>query len=73
MLKIPTEYDRDTSPVKLTDFCASFSPASLLDVSAGVFQRDLVDESGMINTQIGKSNRSENGSSALYALYNTTM
>jgi hypothetical protein len=54
MLKTPTEYDRDTSPAKLTDFCANFSPASLLDVPAGVFQRDLVDESGMINTQIGK-------------------
>jgi hypothetical protein len=27
------------------------SPGSLLDVSAGSFHRDLVDESGMIRTQ----------------------
>jgi hypothetical protein len=31
----------------------------LLDVSAGIFQRALVDESGMIRTQMGIHNWSE--------------
>jgi hypothetical protein len=35
------------------------SSASLLDVSAGNFQRTLVDESGMIRNQMGTHNRSE--------------
>jgi len=35
------------------------SPALLPDVSAGYCQRALVDESGMIRTQIGMHNRSE--------------
>jgi hypothetical protein len=50
MLKIPAEYDRDTSSAKLTDFFAKFLPASLLGAAAaaGVCQRTLVDKSGMI-------------------------
>jgi hypothetical protein len=33
-------------------------------VSAGIFQRAVVDESGMIRAQVGIHNRSENGHSA---------
>jgi len=72
MLKIPAEYERDTSPAKLTAFLAKFLPASLLGVSAGICQRALVDESGMIRTQMGTHNRSEIGRSAWDALYDTT-
>jgi hypothetical protein len=43
------------------------SPASLLDVSAGYFPKDLVDESGMIKTQMGTQNRSE-----MVAMYETS-
>jgi hypothetical protein len=53
-------------------FLAKFVPASLLGVSAGICQRALVDESGMIRTQMGMPYRSENGCSAWSALYNTT-
>jgi len=69
MLKIPAEYDRDTSPAKLAHFLAKFPPASLLGVSVGIYQRALVDESGMIRTQMGTHNRSEIVSSAWDALY----
>jgi hypothetical protein len=44
---------------------------SLLGVSAGICQRDLVDESGMIRTQKGTHNTAENGRSAWDALYDT--
>jgi hypothetical protein len=37
-------------------------------VPAGIYQRGLVDKSGMIKTQVGKDNKSENGSSAWEAL-----
>jgi hypothetical protein len=56
MLNIPAEYDRDTSPAKLTDIIAKFLPASLLGVSAGVCQRVLVDERRMIRTLMGMHN-----------------
>jgi hypothetical protein len=59
MLKIPAEYDRDTTSSKFKDICHKL-PASPLDVSAAN-QRALVDESGVIRTQMGKHNRSENG------------
>jgi hypothetical protein len=49
-----------------------FPPASLLGVSAGYCQRSLEDESGMIRTQLGMHNKSENGRSAWNALYDTT-
>jgi hypothetical protein len=73
MLKIPAEYDRDTSPTKLTDFFATFLHASLLDVSAVIFhcQRALVKEPGMTTIQMGTHNISENGRSAWVALYDT--
>jgi hypothetical protein len=68
MLNIPTEYDSDISSAKLTAISRQVSPHSLLCVSAGIYQRVLVDESGMIITQMGTYNRSENGRSAWNAL-----
>jgi hypothetical protein len=56
MLIIPEEYDRDTSPINERAFLAKLLPASLLDVSAGIFQRALMDESGIIRTQMGPHN-----------------
>jgi hypothetical protein len=53
MLKIPVEYDRDTSTAKLTNFFSKFLPALLQGVSAGICHRTLLDESGMIRTQMG--------------------
>jgi hypothetical protein len=49
-------------------FLAKFLHASLLGIFAGIFQTALVDESGMIRTQIGTQNRSENGRNARNAL-----
>jgi hypothetical protein len=48
MLKNPAESEGD------------ISPDSLLGISASIFQRALVDESGMIRIQMGTHNRSEN-------------
>jgi hypothetical protein len=48
------------------------SPCLLLGVSAGIFQRALVNESEMIRTHMGTQNRSESGRSAWDALYDTT-
>jgi hypothetical protein len=59
ILKNPAENERDTSSVKLKAIFRQVTPASLLSISADIFQRALVDESGMIRTQMGKSNRSE--------------
>jgi hypothetical protein len=70
--RILTEYARDTLPGKLTEISYQASPSSLLGASAGIFQRPLADESGMIKTQMGTHNRSENGGSAWDALYDTT-
>jgi hypothetical protein len=53
-------------------FFAKVLPASLLNVCAGICQRALVDESGMIRTQMGTHNRSESGRSAWDTLYDTT-
>jgi hypothetical protein len=53
-------------------FLAKFLPASLLDVHAAIFQKALVNESGMITTQMGMHNRSDNGRNAWEALYDTT-
>jgi hypothetical protein len=44
-------------------------PASLLGNSADIFQKDFVNESGMIRSQMGMQNRLENGRSAWDALY----
>jgi len=72
MLKNPAEYERDILSAKFTVISRQVSPDSLLGVSAGICQRALVDESGMIRTQMGTHNRSENGRSAWDALYDTT-
>jgi hypothetical protein len=45
---------------------------SLLGAPSGYCQRDFVDESGMIRTQMGKSQHVSNGRSALDALHDTT-
>jgi hypothetical protein len=70
MLKIVAEYDRDTSSAKLKDFFAKFS---LLSASVDICQRAVVDESGMIRTQMRKQNRLENGHSTWDALCDTTL
>jgi hypothetical protein len=40
-------------------FIHQVSPALLLDICAGNFQRALMDKSGMIRNQMGTNNRSE--------------
>jgi hypothetical protein len=56
MLQISAEYDRDISPAKLTDIYRQVFPASLLGISADIFHIALMDESGMIRTQMGTHN-----------------
>jgi hypothetical protein len=53
-------------------FLAKFLPALLLGVPTGYFKRALVDESGMIRTQMWTHNRLEIGRSVWGALYDTT-
>jgi hypothetical protein len=48
MLNIPAKYDRDTQ-LDLTDISCQVSPR----FSAGISKTALVDESGMIRTQMG--------------------
>jgi hypothetical protein len=84
MLKKPAGHERDILSAKLTDisrlvspcfawtFLAKFLPALHLDVSAGICQRALVDESGMIRTQTGAHKRLKNDHGAWDVLYNTT-
>jgi hypothetical protein len=72
MLKIPAEYDRDTSMHNSWTNLTTFGPTLILCVSAGICQTALVEESRTIKTQIGKQNRWENGRSAWEALYDTT-
>jgi hypothetical protein len=72
MLKIPAEYERDTSSAKFTAISYQISPASTLDASAGFCQRALVDELGMIRTQMGYVQYMKNGRSAWDALCDTT-
>jgi hypothetical protein len=57
MLKIPVEYERDTSPTKFTAISRKVSFASLLGVCTGCCQRTLVVESEMITTRMGTHNR----------------
>jgi hypothetical protein len=64
MLKNPAEYERDISLAKFTATSLQVSPDSLLGVSAGICQRAVVDESGVIRTQMRMQNRLENGHSA---------
>jgi hypothetical protein len=54
-------------------FLAKFLLLQLLGVCAGIYQRAVVDELGMIRTQLRASSRSENGRSAWDALYGTTV
>jgi hypothetical protein len=61
MLKNPAEYEREISSAKFTATYHQVSPDLLLGVSAGICQTALVDESGIIRTQMGKHNRSESG------------
>jgi hypothetical protein len=72
MLKIPAEYDRNTSSAKLTDISLEFLPAPLLHIFAGISQRALVAELEMIRSQMGTHNRSENERGVWDALYDTT-
>jgi hypothetical protein len=72
MLKNPAEYERDTSSAKFTDISSQFLPASLLDVSAGICHKTVVDETGIIRPEMGTNSRSESGRSTWDALYYTT-
>jgi hypothetical protein len=51
ILKIPVEYDTDTSPAKLTDISRQISAGLLLSVSSWYLH-----ESGMIRTQMRTNN-----------------
>jgi hypothetical protein len=72
MLKNPAKYERDISSAKFTATSRQDSPHSLLSVSADNCQGALVDESGMVRSQMGTHNRSENCRSAWDVLYDTT-
>jgi hypothetical protein len=72
MLKNTAEYERDSSSAKFTAIFRHVFPALLPDVSADYCRRALVDESGMIRTQMGTHNRSENGCSVWDDLCDTT-
>jgi hypothetical protein len=56
MLKNPAEYERDISLAKFTTSLQVY-PDSLLGVSVGICQRAVVDESGVIRTQMRMQNR----------------
>jgi hypothetical protein len=58
-LNNPIGMKRDTSYAKFMAISLQVSPALLPDVSANNCRRALVDESGMIRTQMGMHNRSE--------------
>jgi hypothetical protein len=55
MLKDHAEYERDTSSAKFTVTSRQVTPASLPGVSTDYCQRALVDEIGIIRTQIVKA------------------
>jgi hypothetical protein len=57
MLKNPADMQMILRRQNSRPFLAKVSPASLLDVSAGYFQRGLVEESAMIRSQTGKESR----------------
>jgi hypothetical protein len=63
---------RDTCKQKFSVISRQVPPTLLLGVSAGICQRFLVDESGLIGTQTGTHNRAENDCIAWDALYDTT-
>jgi hypothetical protein len=72
MLKNPAEYAIAISSGKFVAISRQVSPDWLIGVSTGTFQRTMMDESGMLGTQMGTVNRSENGRCARDVLYNTT-
>jgi hypothetical protein len=49
-----------------------FLADSILDISASIYQRSLVNESGMVRSKMRTNNKSENGRRAWDALYDTT-
>jgi hypothetical protein len=53
MLKNSSENEGNNSSAKFTAISLQVLPASLLGVCAGYCKRALVDESGMIRTQMG--------------------
>jgi hypothetical protein len=59
MLKNPTGMKRNTSKAKFMAISHQVSTALLPDVSAGYCQRALVNESGIVRTQMGMHKRSE--------------
>jgi hypothetical protein len=59
---------QDISTSKLIAISRQVSDDSLLVVSAGTCHKVRVDESGIITTQMGTHNRSENGCCAWGAL-----
>jgi hypothetical protein len=52
MLKIPAEYDKGTSPIKLTNISRQIFSASLLYVSSSIYNISVVVGSGMIITHM---------------------
>jgi hypothetical protein len=63
---------KEISSAKFTAISRQLSPDLLLGVSAGICQRGLVDESGMIITQMRTCSTLGNGRSAWDALYDAT-
>jgi hypothetical protein len=57
MLKNPAEYERMLRRQNSAAIISQVSPDSILGVSAGICQRALMDESGMIRTQVVTHNR----------------
>jgi hypothetical protein len=55
MLKNAAEYERDISLVNFTAISNQVSPDSLLGVSVGIYQITLVDESGIIRSQMERT------------------
>jgi hypothetical protein len=73
MLQIPAEYDSDTSSAKFKDISRQVPPCLATRFFAGICQRALVDESGMIRTLMETHSRSEYGRSGWDALHDTTV
>jgi hypothetical protein len=71
MLKNSAERESDLSSAKFTVISRQISPDSLLGFSTGICQRALVDELGMIRTEIGMHSRSQNGRSVWDSLYDS--
>jgi hypothetical protein len=58
MLENPAEHEKDFGSAKLTAICRQVSPDSLKCVSAGIYQRAVMDESEMFSSQMETHNRS---------------